>query len=277
LKTIKIYALYFCCAGKGVFMEQFTLKELVKRRLDETYVMVYTIKNEVNIKKADIIEKTDVYTFIGLDIKGNRQFINMYQDRPLNKHFWLDCFEGLKSRGVKNILFLSVDDNKNMKRTAKIAFPGIIFVDSLTDIAPKFFKYTAERSSKKILGKIKELYTQPTIGEYKERFKEFQSTYNNVIHQRLIEKYLNNIEGIYKYSYNIRIMLFKHSANIYFYDRIRITFNQNNQYITEIDEIYNKLKSQNINNYFGFTSFKKKEWTYIINDIIQIYPDIDLI
>ena len=83
-------------------MEQFTLKELVKRKLDETYVIIYAIKNEVNIKKAEIIEKTDVYTFIGVDIKGNRQFINMYQDRPLNKHFCLDCFESLKSRGLKN-------------------------------------------------------------------------------------------------------------------------------------------------------------------------------
>ncbi len=45
-------------------MEQFTLKELVKRRLDETYIIIYAIKNEINIKKAEIIEKTDVYTFI---------------------------------------------------------------------------------------------------------------------------------------------------------------------------------------------------------------------
>ncbi len=29
-----------------------------------------------------------------------------------------------------------------------------------------------------------------------------------------------------------------------FYDRIRIAFNQNNQYILEIDEIYNKLKEK---------------------------------
>ena len=68
-------------------MEQFTLKELIKRELDETYVIIYAIKNEVNIKKAEIIGKTDFYTFVGVDIKWNRQFINMYQDRPLNKHF----------------------------------------------------------------------------------------------------------------------------------------------------------------------------------------------
>lgn len=258
-------------------MEQFTLKELVKRKLDETYIIIYAIKNEVNIKKADIIEKTDVYTFIGIDIKGNRQFINMYQDRPLNKHFWLDCFESLKSRGVRNILFLSVSDNKNIKRTAKIAFPSIVFVDSLTDIVPKFYKYTSERSSKNVVGKIKNLYTQKTLDNYKQTLETFKSTYNNVIHQKLIEKYLNNVEAIYKYSYNIRILIFKHSANLEFYDRIRISFNQNNQYILEIDEIYNKLKENNINRYFGFTSFQKKEWTLIINDIIQLYPELELI
>jgi hypothetical protein len=36
------------------------LKELVKRKLDETYIIIYAIKNEVNIKKAEIIEKTGI-------------------------------------------------------------------------------------------------------------------------------------------------------------------------------------------------------------------------
>ena len=115
-------------------MNELTLTECSKRKLDNTYIVVYAIKNEINIKKADFIEKSNIYTLIGIDIKGYRQFLNIYQDRINNNRFWLDCFEGLKSRGVKNILFLSVDANKNMKRTAKIAFPDIVFVDSLTDI-----------------------------------------------------------------------------------------------------------------------------------------------
>ncbi|MGN1327420.1 MAG: transposase, partial [Clostridia bacterium] len=179
--------------------------------------------------------------------------------------------------GIQNILFLSVDDNKNIKRTAKIAFPNIIFVDSLTDIAPKFYKYTSERSSKNVVGRIKALYTQKTLEDYKQALEAFKATYNNVIHQKLIEKYLNNVEAIYKFSYNIRILIFKHSANMEFYDRIRIGFNQNNQYILEIDEIYDKLRENNINKYFGFTSFQKKEWTLILNDIIQLYPGLELI
>ena len=256
-------------------MEKLTLSECARRKLDETYLVVYAIKNEINLKKGDYIEKSDVYSLIGIDLKGNRQFINIYQDRVNNNRFWLDCFETLKARGLKNILFLSVDDNKNMKRTAKIAFPEITFADAITYIVPKYYKYTAEKDAKKLASKIHNLYVQKTLTEYKECQKHFDETYNNAIHQKLSQKYLRNIENLYKYSQNIRFLLFKHSANMEYYDRIRLSFNSNKSYITNIEEIYDKLGEIDV--YFGFTSFKKREWTLILNDLIQIYPKIDFI
>lgn len=123
---------------------------MFKKKLDELYVVIHAIKNEINIKKADYIEKAIIYTFVGVDTKWYRQLIDVYQDRTSDNRYWLDCFEILKSRGLKKILFLSVDDNKNMKRAAKITFSDIIFVDSPTDIVPKFYKYTSERSSKQV-------------------------------------------------------------------------------------------------------------------------------
>ena len=33
-------------------MNELTLSECSKRRLDDTYIVVYAIKNEINIKKA---------------------------------------------------------------------------------------------------------------------------------------------------------------------------------------------------------------------------------
>ena len=256
-------------------MNVLTMNECCKRKLDETYLVVYAIKNEINIKKADYIEKGEVYTLIGVDIKGFRQLINIYQDRVNNSRYWLECFESLKARGLKNILFLSVDDNKNMKRAAKVAFPNIVFTDSITDIAPKFYKYTTERNAKKLASKLHNLYTQKTITDFKNSFDNFKKEYNNVIHQKLIQKYLSNIENLYKYSVNIRELLFKHSANIYFYDKIRISFNEHKNYVKDLNEIYDKLGS--IDDYFGFISFKKRQWTLILNDLIQLYPNIDFI
>lgn len=256
-------------------MQKMTFNECSKKRLEETYLVIYAIKNQVNLKKGEYIEPCDIYTLVGIDTKGFRQLINVYQDRVHNNRYWLDIFEGLKARGLKNVLFLSVDDNHNMKRTAKIAFPKIKFVDSITYITPKFHKYTNERNSTKLASVLHELYTLKTNEEFKKKFEIFKATYNNSIHQKLIEKYLSNIETYYKMSVNIRELLFKHTSNIKLYDRIRLSFNHNKNYIDNLEEIYDKLGS--LEDYFGYTSFKKREWTNMLSDLIQLYPDIEFI
>ena len=58
-------------------MKQLTFLECAKRKLDETYLVIYAIKNEINFQKADYIEKTNIYSLIGIDLKGHRQFLNV--------------------------------------------------------------------------------------------------------------------------------------------------------------------------------------------------------
>ena len=256
-------------------MKELTITDCPKRRLEDTYLVVYAIKNEINIKKGEYIEKEDIYTLVGIDKKGFRTLINVYTDRKNNNRYWLDCFENLKVRGIKNILFLSVDDNKNIKKAAKVSFPTITFIDSITDIMPKFYKFSYEKNAIEIGSKLHNLYVQKTLTDFKEQFKKFKERYNNVIHQKLIEKYLTNIESLYKYSVNIRKLLFRHSANIYLYDRIRLSFNSQKSYVNNLEEVYEKLGG--MDDYFGFTSFKKNEWILMLNDIIQLYPDLELI
>ena len=256
-------------------MQNLKLVDYTKKRLDNMYLVVYAIKNDINIKKGDIIENIDIYTIVGINKRGIRQLVGIYQDRPLNNRYWLDMFENFKSRGLETILFLSVDDNKNLKRTAKIAFPMINFIDSLTFVTSRFDKYVSEKSSRKVATRIHRLYSQNTLNDYKNEFNGFTETYNNIIHKKLIEKYLNNLEGYYKYSANIRNLLFKPSANSNIYDRIRLAFNSNENYITDLNEIYEKLES--MDRFFGFISFNKKQWTLILNDLMQLFPDIEFI
>lgn len=256
-------------------MNSIKLIDYTKKKLDDTYLIIYAIKNELNIKKAEFIENIDVYTLIGINKKGIRQLIGIYPDKPLNNRHWLDVFEGIKSRGLKVVLFISIDDNKNFKRTVKITFPMVNFVDSLTYISPKFNKYTSEKSCRKVATRIHSLYSQVTLNDFKKEFNLFCETYNNIIHKKLIDKYLKNVEGYYKYSYNIRNLLFKPSANMNIYDKIRLSFDSTNGYINDLNEIYEKLESTD--RFFGFISFDKKQWTLILNDLMILYPDMEFI
>ena len=172
-------------------MQNLKLLDYTKKRLDGMYLVIYAIKNNINIKKAEVIENVDVYTLVGVNRKGLRDLIGIYQDRPLNNRYWLDIFESLKSRGLNEVLFLAVDDNKNLKRTAKIAFPMINFVDSLTFIISKFDKYTSEKSARKVASRLYKLYSQEINERYSELRKSGIFTVDNC--KTLFEKWVTMI------------------------------------------------------------------------------------
>lgn len=101
-------------------MQNLKLLDYTKKRLDDMYLVMYAIKNDVNIKKGDIIDNIDIYTIVGINKRGIRQLVGIYQDRPLNNRYWLDIFENFKSRGLDTVLFLinviiKTDRNVNVK------------------------------------------------------------------------------------------------------------------------------------------------------------------
>ena len=61
-------------------MENLKLIDYTKKRLDDMYIIMYAIKNEINMKKGEMIENVDVYTLVGLNRKGIRQLVGIYQD-----------------------------------------------------------------------------------------------------------------------------------------------------------------------------------------------------
>ena len=48
-------------------MQNLKLLDYTKKRLDDMYLVMYAIKNDVNMKKADIIDNIDIYTIVGIN------------------------------------------------------------------------------------------------------------------------------------------------------------------------------------------------------------------
>lgn len=61
-------------------MQNLKLIDYTKKRLDDMYVMMYTIINDLNVKKGDIIENINIYTLVGINKKGIRQLVVIYQE-----------------------------------------------------------------------------------------------------------------------------------------------------------------------------------------------------
>ena len=50
-------------------MQNLKLLDYTKKRLDDMYLVMRVIKNDINIKKGDIIDNINVYTIISINKK----------------------------------------------------------------------------------------------------------------------------------------------------------------------------------------------------------------
>lgn len=249
-----------------------SLKEIEMTKYDECYLIVYAIKINVNVKKDEIIQKEDMYVLIGLNTQGKRRYIGSYLDNKANHRYWLDVFESIKNKGIRDIIFIAVDDNNFLKKCVKVSFPNINIVPSLIDIVDSFYKYFSDKYSTKIRTEIKSLYLCETLDDYQNNYDLFVEKYGkNGIFSSLINKYLININEIYKYDLNIRKVLFNDYMLKVLKNNI-LKLNKNNQYYIEVNDIIN-LVIDTINNIELFSSYTKKEWLIILESFYKDYKE----
>ncbi|MEG0026530.1 MAG: transposase [Bacilli bacterium] len=122
-----------------------TLQEIKLTGLDNCYLCIYTIITPINYKRDNFISMKNQYTFIGLNAIGIKRFIDSYIEDSSNNRFWLDIFESFKKSGIIDILFMAINENKNLFKWLKVAFPNVITVPSIVDTADNFYKYFSDK------------------------------------------------------------------------------------------------------------------------------------
>lgn len=249
-----------------------TLNEIVNTTPDECYLIMYATKIKVNIKIYDTINKRDLYVFIGLNVQGRRKYIGAYLDDKTNHRYWLDIFENIKNKGIKDIIFLAVDDNKYLKRCAKVSYPNINTIPLLLEIMDEFYKYFSDKFSTKIRKEIKEMYLCNDIIDYENKYKLFIEKYGkNGILASLIDKYLKDVKDTYQYDKNIRQALFNNYMLKVLKNNVE-KLNKNNNYYNKVEEIM-ELVVENLNNIESFGSYTKREWLIILESFYELYKD----
>ncbi len=247
--------------------------EMLKiRQLDENYIIIYSFMNEVKYVTKDhkVIPKK-LYTLIGINNKGERTVLDIVIENIQDHHFWLDTFERLKSRGIKNILFISITNNQNIERAIRISYPNTIITPSLTDIITSTYKYITVRGRNHLIAQIKSLCLKEDLSSFKEHLTLFKRAFNdNIIISTLIDKKIKEIEPFYKYDIEIRKLLFNHNQYTEMYDCIK-KYSLDNL-VSNKNELWNYLYDKMI--YFEkYKSYTKRGWTEILNHIVMIFPN----
>lgn len=95
------------------------------RALKPFYPFLFVDCLYVLMKKEYEIKQFAVYVILGYDSDGKKDVLGLWTSENEGKHNWMAIFDEIKSRGVKDVLFISIDGVSGLEEGAKAIFPDV--------------------------------------------------------------------------------------------------------------------------------------------------------
>ena len=86
-----------------------TAHEWQNRPLKKFYPFLFVDCLYVNIRREMETKSCAVYVILGYDINGIKDILGIWIGEAEGKHYWMQIFDEIKSRGVEDVLFISMD------------------------------------------------------------------------------------------------------------------------------------------------------------------------
>ena len=77
--------------------------------MEEVYAVVYMDAIHYHVRSEGRIVKRAVYIALGVNMDGKKEVLGMYVGDNESAKFWLSIINGLKNRGVEDILITCVE------------------------------------------------------------------------------------------------------------------------------------------------------------------------
>lgn len=194
------------------------IKDWSKRELEKVYVNVFILEENAYVRIKEQVRKQKVYIFIGLNLRGYKEFIGVYLPEEESTSYWLQAFSNLKERGIENIFMISMINNKWIKKVFKMHYPKGIMSPSLVEFYNNTYNYIARRDHRVIMREMSRIYKAETIEEGKKIYYNLIDIYKeNKLLIMVINKYIKEIFDMYKYSHQARVI----TSNTDSYNKMR--------------------------------------------------------
>lgn len=247
--------------------------------------MYITLRDNKNLTS----HKVPVYIAVGTSLNGYKEIVGMYlgnEDSKKNiidslyetdisesKSFWIEIFNDLKDRGVKEILYVVSDGVTGIKDAIKEEFPNSFYQRCVVHIVRNLKKYVNKKDTY-IISDFKKIYTaldKNSAVLYKDEFLEKYKDNKTII--KYASKYIDEIMPLFDIPINIRKYIYTNniveSVNSKvqrgFYGRGALPNADsaiNIIYVNLLD-LENKWKKSKISN-----------WTNIFNELQIVHKDV---
>ena len=145
------------------------IEEWQIRPLDDVYPVVYIDAIHYSVRSDGIIRKLAAYVILGINCEGKKDVLTIEVGENESAKYWLAVLNGLKNRGVKDILIICADGLSGIREAIQTAFPKTEYQRCIVPQVRDTLKYVADKDRKafaKDSGRFTDVlkkYTNPTL------------------------------------------------------------------------------------------------------------------
>ena len=138
------------------------IKEWQERPLQSVYAMVILDAVHYNVRDNGIVTKKAAYVAIGTDLEGRKDVLGIWLGANESSKYWLSVLNGLKNRGVSDILIASVDGLSGFVDAIHTAFPKAEVQRCIIHQIRSSCRYVSYKDIKQFTADLKPVYKAPT-------------------------------------------------------------------------------------------------------------------
>ena len=130
--------------------------------MEEIYAVVFMDAIHYHVRNEGRIVKRAVYIAIGIDMEGHKDVLGMYVGQNESAKFWLSILNGLKNRGVEDILITYVDGLPGFPQAIEAVFPNTEIQQCIIHQIRNTTKLVSYKELKLLIADLKRVYAAPT-------------------------------------------------------------------------------------------------------------------
>ena len=190
------------------------VREWQSRPLEEVYAVVFMDAIHFHVRSEGQIVKKAVYIAIGINMDGLKEVLGMWVGENESAKFWLSVMNGLRNRGLQDILIACVDGLTGFPAAIEAVYPRTEIQQCVIHQIRNTTRFVSYKDIKVLMADLKKVYAaideQTALAEL-ENFDEKWSNKYPKIAISWREKWAN-LSTYFKYPQEVRTLIYTTNA-----------------------------------------------------------------
>ena len=190
------------------------IREWQNRPLESVYAMVMLDAIHYKVREEGVVVKKAVYIAIGTDLEGKKDVLGLWVGAIESSKYWLGVLNGLKNRGVQDILIISVDGLTGFSEAIAVAYPQTEVQRCIIHQIRSSTRYVSYKDVKAFTAVLKPIYKAPTEESALEALGELERTWGAKYPAaiRSWREHWDELSTMFKYPEQIRRIIYTTNA-----------------------------------------------------------------